>query len=185
MIAKVAQQCDRHAADAAARAGNQHLALARRQVVLLQSHQAEHGREARRPDAGGVLQAKSLGDGHQPTALHARELCVASPVALADAPARQHDAVALLVVWRVGFRHRPREVDAGHHWIRPHDLVATGQRQRVLIVEGGVGDLDEHVALRQIGRLERLDFGLNLPSRSVSRTPVNVSRMMLSSRSTW
>src|SRR5919106_1498249 len=82
--------------------------------VILERDHREHRREPGRADRHGMFAAPALGQGHQPVALDPRALGVAAPMALADAPARQHHPVPGPPVGMRAVDDATREVDAGH-----------------------------------------------------------------------
>ena len=133
-------------------------------ALLLQRHDGEHGGEAGGADRHRLVQAPCpSGRGSSQSALTRASCGQAAPVALAHAPAGEQDLVAgLRSAGRRELAHGAGEVDAGHERELAHDLAGAGDRQRVLVVQGRVGDVDQHLARRQGGDRQVLEA----PARS-------------------
>ena len=145
------QQRDRDAADAAARAGDEHLAVAGSTPWLSSASTHEH-----RGVAGGADRHRLAGrdrrrQRNQPIALQPRPLGQAAPARLADAPAVVDDPIARRSSRMARLEHGAGAVDAGDHRPGANDRAAAGDRQAVLVVERRMLDAHRDVALRQSG----------------------------------
>jgi len=67
----------------------------------------------------------------------------------AGLPAVEDDLVAGLEIWMGGCGDGAGEIDAGDHRPAPDDGRLAGQREGVLVVDGGVADPDGDVAVHQ------------------------------------
>ena len=107
--------------------------------------------------ACSFVNASGTGTSH--SGFHPRPLRVAAPVALAQAVAVDQHPVARREGVRSGFRHRSGQVDAADHGHRTADRRGTRDRQTVLVVQGGVLDVHQHVVVRQIGQRQVAQAG--------------------------
>ena len=73
---------------------------------------------------------------------------------LADAEAVENHLVAGGEAGVVGGLHRAGAIDTGHHRPAPHHRRLAGDRQSILVVDGGPVDADDHVALHQVVEAE-------------------------------
>ena len=131
---------DRHRADAAGRAGDDHRAALGADAVPFQRHDRQHRRVAGGADRHGVAGRHAVRQRHQPVAVDARPAGKGAVMRLADAPAVEHDLVAELQIGMRGGDHRAGEIDAGHQRKAAHDRRLAGDRQPVLVVDRRVFD---------------------------------------------
>ncbi len=159
--AELRQEGHRHRADAAGSAGHQHLAVSRRHTLVLERHDAQHGGVSGGADghgAGGVEAAWNL---DQPVAAHPGAFGKPAMMGLADAPAIEDDLVARREARMAGVAHRAGKVDARDQRERADDRRLAGEGQPILVIDGGIFDVDgditlHQVGLGQIGKLDRL-----------------------------
>ena len=121
---------------------------------MLQGQHAQHRGIASGADGHGVAGAQVAGNPVEPFAAYAGALCQAAVVAHAQVPAIEHDAVAWLEVGPAGFQHHACQIDAGNERERPDDRTLAGEGKRILVVERGVLDLYQDVAVHQVGFIE-------------------------------
>ncbi len=151
-IAALAEDVDGDAGNAAGGAGDQYLALRGRQPAMLHPVQGQRGRVTGRAQHGGIAQPDAGGQRQRPVMPHPRIFGIASVAVHADAKAVNDDLLAGLER-RIGrTHHRARQVDAANARILADDAAAPGLRQRVLVVQARIGDLDERVARGQLVR---------------------------------
>ena len=142
------EQADRGRANAAGRAGYQHLlAAGRDRTPVLQRVDAKCGRIAGRTDRHRILKRERVGQPHQPFGLHPLVSRVSAPFGLRHAPAIGDDLVAGLPVRRARFHHRASNVDSGHHRQAAGDAPLAGDRQAVLVVQRREGDFHQNVVV--------------------------------------
>lgn len=115
----------------------------------LSSARTEHGRIAGGADRHGLGHGEGGLQRNQPFALEPSLLREATAVRLADAPTVQHHLVAGLPVGVVRGLDHAREVNARDHGKAADHGAFAGDRQRILVVQGGAGNPNRHVALGQ------------------------------------
>ena len=77
---------------------------------------------------------------------------------LADTPAVQDHVVTRLEVGILGRDHLADEVDAWDHGEAAHHRKLSGNGEPVFVVDGGMTDADDDVALHQVGERQVADF---------------------------
>lgn len=101
-------------------------------------------------------------------------------VAHAEIPAVEHNAVTGFEVDAAGVQHYTSQVDARNQWERPDHWARAGEGQRVLVVQRGILDLHQHVAIHQVGLVEidqlRGNAGVGLAGQQCLETHGAVSR---------
>ena len=150
------------ATDATRRAGHEHVARVRLEPVLLERHHRQHGGEPCGPHTHGTPGREALREPNQLARLHPRLLGETAPLQLAHAPAREQHGLSGLELRRCRNGDPPGKIDAGHMRIFPHQPAEAFQDQPVLVVERGVLNVDDHVAVRQRGLRQPLDFRADL-----------------------
>jgi hypothetical protein len=159
LMAEAREQRDRDAADAAARAGHQHRAVAGLDAVLLERDDGEHRGVAGGADRHRLARRERGWQGDQPVALQSRALAQATPARFADTPAVVDDLVARLPGRMARREHGAGAVDARHHRPGAHDRALVRDRQRVLVVERRVLDVHRDIALGQAGLVDAANRG--------------------------
>lgn len=155
--AEFGKQGDGDAADAAGGAGDENRMLCGGcQSTVLQGHDAEHRGESGGADAHGIAVAQSFGKRNEPVGAHALILAIATPVEFAEAPTGQHHAVAGSVGFVLGFHDLSGHVDTGNHGPVAYHGARAGDGQTVFVVQGGIGDLDQDIPVRQVATAEVL-----------------------------
>ncbi len=101
---------------------------------------------------------------------------------LAHAPARQQHGVAGLVLGRGRKGDAARKIDAGHVRIFAHQPAEALEDQPVLVIERGVLDVDDDLAIRQRGMRQpldlRADLAIGLAQHKRTELAHNRSRML-------
>ena len=158
-VAGPRQQRHRHRAHAARGAGHHDVAALRRCAVILQCHDAEHRGVAGGADRHRLLVGEGVRHRNEPIRLHPRLLGVAAPVALAQPVAVDQHAVAGRERVRSGFRDRPGQIDPADHRYGTANRRGAGDRQAVLVVQGGVLHIDQDVVLGQVAQCQVTEAG--------------------------
>ena len=152
--APLGQQHEGDAADAARGARDEDRAGGGCEAQFLESQEAEHRRVAGRADRHRLLGREGFGQADEPAARHPGHRRVAAVARLAQAPAVEDDGVAGLEPVMRARPHRTGEVDAGNERERADDRRLAGKGERVLVVQGGMADLDGDVAFGQVTLLD-------------------------------
>ena len=150
----------------AARPGDDHVAIRRPDVVLLEREEAEHRRESGGADAHRVLERDVIGNLHDRVGADALALRVTAPISLAESLAVPDHAIARLEFVRRRLDDGPGEVDADDHREAANDLPAPSDGEPVFVIERGVGDVDEDIVRRKLGDVLECDFVLRARDES-------------------
>ncbi len=118
--------------------------------MVLERHNGQHRRVARCPDSHGLSRREHRGSLDQPVAVDASVLGIATIMRLAGAPTIQDNVISRLELGMSRAFHRACEINAGHHGPAAHNRSLASQRQTILVVEGGVRDLNQDVAGHQV-----------------------------------
>lgn len=155
LVAAPGQQRHRDGAHSARGTGDQHGALPRRQAVVFQPVEGQGRGEPRGAQDHGLPQVEPAGQGHDPAGGHPRVLGVAAVVADPQLVTRHQDRVAWAEPRIRRLHDLPRQVDAGHHRVRPHHPAVGPAGQAVLVVHAGVGHADRDLARGEVRRRQR------------------------------
>ena len=121
----------------------------RLQPVVLQFDDRQGGGEPGCANRHRLEEVQARGQRHHPVGRHTRDCRVAAVVRHAEIVAGDHDGLALAKT-AVGRRSDGAgEVDAADEREPAQDLSGPRSRQRVLVVDAGIGDVDDDVAWRE------------------------------------
>ena len=149
-VAEPAEATHGQAADAAGRAGHNHRARRRRQPVVLEFDDRERGGKAGGADRHRLEGIEALRQRHDPVGRHTSCRRVAAVVRDAEV-VPGHDDRLPRPKPRVGGRpDGAGEIDPADEREPAQDFRRSGSRQRVLVIDAGVGDVDHDVAWREL-----------------------------------
>ena len=151
LIAQARQQRHRDGADPAAGTSHQHLAVVRGQPGIFERHHRQHCGVAGGADRHRLGQGQPFGQRHQPIALDPCHPGKSAMVAFTHPPAVQNNPVAGLVVGRCGGHDLAGKINSWHQRKLADDRRLGAQGQGVLVVDGGMGNANRHVAVHQVG----------------------------------
>ena len=120
LIATGGQHGHGHAAHASGGPGDQHRTGLRRDVVILEGQDAEHGRVAGRPNGHGFCRSDAVREEDRPPAADPGPLGEPTPGFLTNPPAVHDYPLPDRHLRIVGSRHRASQVDAGDHGEVPY-----------------------------------------------------------------
>ncbi len=117
----------------------------------LDRHHRQHRGVAGRSDRHRLGAGDSRRQLDQPVSPDPRFFGIAAEMGLAEAVAVEDDLIARRKAGMEGRLDHAGEIDAENHRKAPDDRRFSRQRESVLVVDGGVGDADGHVAVHQLG----------------------------------
>ncbi len=150
VVARLLQNVDGDAADAAGRSGHHDGAIFRFLAESFHAVQAKSRGETGRTQGHAVAQRETFGDRHDALAVEALILGVTTIANLRKAGAGHQHLVTLVVFFRFRRYDRARHVDAAAQGIPAQDFPLARRGQSILVVDAGIGHLDGDVALVEV-----------------------------------
>ena len=162
-VAAPGQQRHGDRADPAGGPGNQHFAaIGGDGAPGFERIDAQRRRIAGGADGHGLLKRKLGRQAGQPLRLDALVAGIAAPFGFRQAPAIDDHPVAGVPIGRARLKDGAGQVGPGHHGQLARDAALARDGQPVLVVEAGIGDLDQDFVVGQIAQGELAEGGARL-----------------------
>jgi hypothetical protein len=149
-VAAPREQRDRDAPHPARRTRDEHLAVTGPHAVALEDEDRERRGVPRAAERHRLPLIERRRQWQEEVAVDARALAEPTPARLAAPPPVQDDAVSGFPRRVIAALHDAGEVDARDHRVPARDRRASGEGEPVLVVDRGVRDADEHVAVHEL-----------------------------------
>src|SRR4029450_2527270 len=164
LIPEVPELFPGHAADASCCACNDHRTVRWLEAVVFEPGDGQSRCKPRRANRHRVDRTESGRQRHHPVCRHTHVLRIAAVMGYAQLVAMDERRVARTESGIGARLNSARDVDAGDQRKVPDDPVGARCGERVLVVDAGIGGLDDHIAWRQLVESRLNLFAVDLSS---------------------